>query len=100
MLLKPRMIYKWVRGLEEAGRVLNGANATRIHTSRAAQSKRRRQTLEPFDIVRWIRAQWLGHILRMGDDTLVKKAVHALYDNGREGDLLMDAPVTDSWTEL
>ena len=56
-----------------------------------------------FDLVKWIRVgrlQWLGHILRMDDTRLVKKAVKLMYINPQEGNLLMDAPVSHDWSEL
>ena len=56
-----------------------------------------------FNLVRAIRArrlQWLGHILRLDEDRLLQRAVKCLYDCRSEGDILMDAPHTDSWREL
>ena len=56
-----------------------------------------------FDLVRWIRARrlsWLGHILRMGTERSLKRAVFVMYKSPREGDLLMDAPRRDSWRKL
>ena len=56
-----------------------------------------------FDIILWIRArrlQWLGHILRMGTERLLKRAVFEMFKNRKEGDLLMDAPSHESWREL
>ena len=56
-----------------------------------------------FNIVDWIRArrmQWLGHILRMDDSRLIKKAVRLMYTKRQPGDLLMDAPASHSWSEL
>ena len=35
--------------------------------------------------------EWLGHILRMGDERLVKHAVKVQYDNGDMVNLLADA---------
>ena len=56
-----------------------------------------------FDIVMWIRArrlQWLGHILRLGTERLIKQAVFEMYKSPTDGDLLMDAPKSTSWREL
>ena len=36
----------------------------------------------------------------MEDHRLVKKAVYHIYMHQQEGDLCMDAPVTDTWSEL
>lgn len=56
-----------------------------------------------FDIVLWVRArrlQWLGHILRMGTDRLLKQAIFEMFKNRQEGDMLIDAPTHKSWREL
>ena len=56
------------------------------------------------DLVRWIRArrlQWLGHILRMDDSKMIKKAVHHLLEEPvQAGNFFMDAPQVSSWEEL
>ena len=54
-------------------------------------------------MVRAIRArrlQWLGHILRLDEERILQHAVKEVYENKSEGDILMDAPKTDSWREL
>ena len=55
-----------------------------------------------FNILAWIRSRrlkWTGHILRLGDDRLVKQTLRLIYDNPQEGDILMD--VRDrSWEQL
>ena len=56
-----------------------------------------------FDLVAWIRArrlQWVGHILRMGPERMVKQAVFELFKAPTEGNLLMDVPAVESWREL
>ena len=56
-----------------------------------------------FDLVRWIRArclQWIGHILRMGTDRQLKRAVFVMLKKPREDNLLMDASRRDSWRKL
>ena len=56
-----------------------------------------------FDLEKWIRArklQWLGHIMRMGSERMLKQAIFEMYKASQEGDMLMDAPATDSWREL
>ena len=85
-------------------RALNGANATMLaRITGKSQHDEAKKATTTFDIVRNIRArrlQWLGHILRMEDHRLVKKAVYHIYMHQQEGDLCMDAPVTDTWSEL
>ena len=56
-----------------------------------------------FNLLRAIRArrlQWLGHILRLDEDRLLQRAVHHVYNNRCDGDILSDAPRTESWAEL
>ena len=51
----------------------------------------------------WIRArllQWLGHILRLGDERQIKQTIFEMYKHPNQGDLLMDAPTVTSWTEF
>ena len=91
----------------EVRRRLNGANSRMmsIITGRSQHEEASADT-KTFDLVRWIRArrlQWLGHILRMDNGRLVKDAVRLMYNSpqdGDSGDLLMDAPTTDTWDEL
>ena len=45
-------------------------------------------------------AKWLGHILRMGPERSLKRAVFVMFKSPREGDLMMDSPRHDSWREL
>ena len=56
-----------------------------------------------FDLVRAIRARrltWLGHILRMDPRRMLHVAIRAMYDDRQEGDMLTDAPTTQTWGEL
>ena len=88
----------------ETTRSLNGANAQMMagitgNTPQQEASKKSRT----FDVVMWIRArrlQWLGHILRMGTERLLKQAAFEMFRNRKEGDMLMDAPSHRSWREL
>ena len=57
------------------------------------------RTCDLLTSIRATRMKWLGQILRMGEDRLVKKAVKTLYKNRKFGDTLMDAP-TAPWREL
>jgi len=83
---------------------INGANSVMVS---AITGKTPREeavaTTCSFNLVRAIRArrlQWLGHILRLDEHRLLQRAVKCLYDCRSEGDILMDAPHTDSWREL
>ena len=50
--------------------------------------------------IRVTRMRWLGKILQMKEERMVLRAVKMLYQNRKEGDILTDAPATDSWEEL
>ena len=50
--------------------------------------------------IRATRMSWLGHILRLPDTRMIKQAVKQQYAMRSEGDILMDAPGTESWEEL
>ena len=84
--------------------MINGVNSRLVSritgkTIHEESSKRTRT----FDVIVWIRArrlQWAGHILRMHPNRLVHKAAHYIYNNRKEGDLLMDVPVSNSWRSL
>lgn len=56
-----------------------------------------------FNLVDWIRArrlQWVGHIICVESDRLIKQAVFEMFKTPQKGDLLMDVPTTASWREL
>ena len=87
-------------------KAINGANAAilSIITGRTPHEEATRGQ-QTFDLVKWVRArrlQWLGHILRMGPERLLKRAVFEMFKTPQDGDLLMDAPnlQTGSWREL
>ena len=82
---------------------LNGANSSMV--SRITGRTIREEAIEgkTFDLVKWIRArklQWLGHILRMGTERKIKRAIYVMFKDPQPGDMLMDAPKADSWYEL
>ena len=56
-----------------------------------------------YDVVAGVRAtrmRWLGRILQMDDGRMVLQATKTMYENRRDGDLLMDVPETGEWEEL
>ena len=89
---------------EKAKASINGANArclSRItgktaHTEVSARSR-------TFDILKAIRKrkfEWIGHILRLNDDRLVKHAIKVQYVNGDYHNMLSDAPEASSFDKL
>lgn len=77
-------------------RKLNGANSLMLasFTGKTIREEARPETTS-FNLVRSIRVRrfrWLGHILRGGEERLVYAAMKAQSENGKEGNLLMDAP--------
>ena len=89
----------------EVRRALNGANASMlaIITGKTVHEESSDDT-RTFDLVKWVRArrlQWLGHILRMGMERLLKRAVYGMFMLPQDGDLMMDAPTLNcSWRQL
>ena len=82
---------------------LNGANSTMVSKITGRSIRDEASADKTFDLVKWIRArklQWLGHILRMGQERKIKQAIFEMFKSPREGDMLMDAPKTNSWREL
>ena len=83
---------------------INGANArcmARI-TGKDAHTEASKAT-RTYDLVQAIRRRryiWLGHILRMKDARLVKIAVKAQFERGKQGNIFMDAPQQASFEEL
>ena len=89
---------------DKVTKALNGANSQMLSviTGQSPHAEASADT-RTFDLLRWIRArrlQWLGNILRMGQDRKLKQAVFEIFKAPSEGDLLMDAPKMSSWREL
>ena len=92
---------------QQAKAKINGANAkcmsriTGLTIAQEASSKTR-----TYDLLRAInkrKLEWLGHILRMPDVPsvrLVKTAVKVQYRMGMQGNMLENAPPTNSFAEL
>ena len=89
---------------QQVRKALNGANARMLSiiTGNTIKEEASPKT-QTFDLVKWVRArrlQWLGHILRMGTERMIKQAIYEIFMARQDGDMLMDAPKTDSWREL
>ena len=87
----------------EVSAALNGANSSMVSKITGKSIREEASEGKTFDLVKWIRArklQWLGHILRMGKERKVKQAIFVMFRSPQQGDMLMDAPATDSWYEL
>lgn len=55
--------------------------------------------------IRTTRLRWMGLILRMkprknDEERMIKKVVRFVFKHRQEGDILMDAPKTETWEEL
>ena len=88
---------------KEVRAAINGANSTMVSVITGRTAREEASAGKTFDLVQWIRArklQWLGHILRMDKDRKLKQTVYIMFKSQRPGDLLMDAPKTNSWREL
>ena len=83
---------------------INGINArclSRI-TGKSAHEEASART-RTYDLVRAIRVRrlkWLGHILRMTGERLVKMAVRRQWQLGIEGNIFMDVPAGLTYTEV
>ena len=89
---------------ERACKIINGANAYMLsHITDKSKWDESSADTSTFNILVWIRARrlrWDGHILRMGDERLVKQTLKVIYDNPQEGDMLMDVEAMESWEQL
>ena len=89
---------------EHARRCINGANAYMLsHITGRTKHDEATVAKTTFNIMAWIRARrlkWVGHILRLDDKRLVKQTLKVIFDNRREGDILMDVADGLSWKQL
>ena len=88
---------------KETRRALNGANSKMVSAITGRTPHEEATVGKTYDIVAGIRAtrlRWLGKILLMNEGRMLQRAVKTLYENPKEGDLLMDAPKTATWEEL
>ena len=91
---------------DAACKIINGANAAMVSHIRATQRSIQEEATDgtkTFDLLRWIRAhrlRWVGHILRMSETRLIKQALHTIFDNHKDGDILMDIPRVKDWQDL
>jgi hypothetical protein len=89
---------------EKTVALLNGANARCLSrfTGKDAHAEASART-RSFDLVLAIRKRrfkWLGHILRLPDQRLVRLAVHVQYEMNLPGNIFSDAPMTSSFAQL
>ena len=80
--------------------MVNGANSVMLSVI-TGNTPRQEAVAESciFNLVRAIRArrlQWLGHILRLEEERILQRVVKEVYENKSEGDIMMDAPKTES----
>ena len=84
---------------KKACRLINGANARMLaHITGHSQRTEATSATTTFNLVKWIRARrlkWVGHILRMDDERLIKQTLHYIFHNPQDGDILMDVRATD-----
>jgi hypothetical protein len=75
---------------------INGANARCVSriTGRSIheEASKRTQTYDLVKDIRKRRFKWLGHLLRLKGDRLVKTAIEVQNNIGSDGNMLMDAP--------
>ena len=83
---------------------INGANArclSRITGKTAHQeASSRTRTYDLVLAIRRRKMQWLGHILRLSDQRLVKLTIKVQYEYGVDSNMLYDAPATKNFDEL
>ena len=61
---------------------LNGANSSMVSKITGRTIREEATAGKTFDLIRWIRArklQWLGHILRMGEERKLKRSIFVMF---------------------
>ena len=83
---------------------LNGCNASCLShftgLNAHAEASARTRTFDLVGAIRQRRYRWLGHILRMPDNRLVKEAVKVQFYSGLPGNIFMDVPSGLTFDEL
>ena len=81
---------------ERVCRKINGVNAYMLsHITGRSIHEEATSISTTFDIITWIRSRrlkWVGHILRLNDEKLIKRTLKHIHDNKQEGDITMDTP--------
>ena len=88
---------------DETKRALNGANSKMVSNITGRTPHEEASKGKTYDVVAGVRAKrlkWLGQILQMGEERMLLQAAKMMYEDRREGDLLMDIPATESWQGL
>ena len=76
------------------------AKCLSIITGKSIREERVHPSVDLVLLLRVRRLRWLGHILRMDSDRILKQALLSLQQPYPEGSLLMDAPPHESWDDL
>ena len=89
---------------EEVRRMIDGANSrmVTIITDKSPHDETK-EGARSFDLVRSIQTRgltWMVHILRMSQTRMLAQTVEHMYNNRSDGDILTDAPETQSWGEI
>ena len=83
---------------------INGVNSRLLSrfTGKTAhqEASARTRTYCILTAIRHRKLQWLGHILRLKGDRLVKTAIRVQFERGMLSNMLEDAPITETFAEL
>ena len=88
---------------EQVMKMLGGFNAKclSVITGKSIRDERVQPSVDLIRLLRVRRLRWLGHILRLDDERLLRRTMMAsMQQPYPEGSLLMDAPPHDSWADL